>query len=340
MIREFFSINPLSQFMDQINSLSELTHYRRLSLLGPGGLSRDQARSIAVRTIHPSQVGRICPAETGEGQNAGLVSSLSSAANIDGFGILRSPYLRVYNRKVSKVPLYLTAHQDEISVIASPDSAVKYDNFPTVSVQVKFFHVTYDILPDIVEYIGLSSVQNVALGISLAPFLEHNEVTRALMASNMQRQALPLIFPTLPIITASFVSIGAVQSLGYGKIMGIKFLDICVKDFSNNLVTYTLTCTHRLNQGTNLHQRVIVTVSEKIGPGQTIADSFYTERGEVSLGQNILVAYMPWDGYNFEDAVLISEQLVIDNSYTSMHIENFICYVKYTELGLEEPCTA
>ena len=343
-IREFFGSNPLSQFMDQTNPLAELTHKRRLSVLGPGGITRDRA-GFAVRDIHPSQYGRICPIETPEGPNAGLIGSLSTYGRVNSYGFIETPFYKVKNGKVlqNSYPIYLDATSEDKYHLAAGDIEVDSEgNILNKNVPVRYRQDLINIRVAEVDYIAVSPIQVVSLATSLIPFLEHDDANRALMGSNMQRQSVPLLYPEAPLIGTGLEGQTArdsgmtVLSSNYGKVVQINDGKIIIVDKRYNLFNYSLTKYQRSNQDTCINQRPVVAVNEKVATGQIIADGASTEGGELSVGQNIIIAYMPWEGYNYEDAFVISERLIFDNLYTSLHIEKFEIEIRQTKLGMEE----
>jgi DNA-directed RNA polymerase subunit beta len=330
-IREFFGSSQLSQYLDQTNPLSSLTHRRRVSGLGPGGLNRDHI-SFSVRDIHPSHYGRICPIETPEGQNVGLIASLTTCARVTKLGFLETPFWRVINGKVLKTgnPIYLTAEVEDLYKIAPADIPTNKDNYlikPSISVRYKQDFM--DVMPSEVDFIAISTIQVVSVAASLIPFFEHDDANRALMGSNMQRQSVPLIFPQKPIVGTGLenqIAIDSGMTLNAresGIVSLVTANKIVIKDTNNQNVIYKLQKYLRSNQQTCINQRPIVWKGEKIKSGQILTDGPAITSSELALGQNILVAYMPWQGYNFEDAILISERLVYDNIFTSIHIERY-----------------
>jgi len=343
-IREFFGSNPLSQFMDQTNPLAELTHKRRLSVLGPGGITRDRA-GFAVRDIHPSQYGRICPIETPEGPNAGLIGSLSTYGRVNSYGFIETPFYKVERGKVlrNSYPVYLDATTEDKYHLAAgdveinPDGIIQNKNLP-----VRYRQDLLSVFYTEVDYIAVSPLQVVSLATSLIPFLEHDDANRALMGSNMQRQSVPLLYPESPLIGTGLEGQTArdsgmtMLSSNCGKVIQINDGKIFIKDKKSNIFIYSLTKYQRSNQDTCINQRPLVTINEKVTTGQIIADGASTESGELSVGQNILIAYMPWEGYNYEDAFVISERLLYDDLYTSLHIEKFEIEIRQTKLGMEE----
>jgi len=343
-IREFFGSNPLSQFMDQTNPLAELTHKRRISVLGPGGITRDRA-GFLIRDIHPSQYGRICPIETPEGPNAGLIGSLTTYTRVNSFGFLETPFYKVQNGIVYKnsFPIYLDALTEDRFRLAAGDVKIDTQN----KILSKFVPVRYQrelitINSEDVDFIAISPIQVVSLATSLIPFLEHNDANRALMGSNMQRQSVPLLYAESPLVGTGLEGQTArdsgmvILSLTSGKVVWIKDNLISIKDRENNNLVYYLNKYQRSNQDTCLNQKILVSLNEKVSKGQVIADGTSTEGGELAVGQNILIAYMPWEGYNYEDAFVISERLIYDDLYTSIHIEKFEIEARQTKLGPEE----
>ena len=343
-IREFFGSNPLSQFMDQTNPLAELTHKRRLSVLGPGGITRDRA-GFAVRDIHPSQYGRICPIETPEGPNAGLIGSLSTYGRVNSYGFIETPFYKVEEGKVlqNSYPVYLDATAEDKYRLAAGDLEVDSKGIiKNRTVPVRYHQELVSVASTSVDYIAVSPIQVVSLATALIPFLEHDDANRALMGSNMQRQSVPLLYPEAPLIGTGLEGQTArdsgmtVLSANYGKVIRINDGKIVVKDKNHNIFRYSLTKYQRSNQDTCINQRPFVAINEKICMGQIIADGASTEGGELSVGQNIIIAYMPWEGYNYEDAFVVSERLLYDDLYTSLHVEKFEIEIRQTKLGMEE----
>ena len=343
-IREFFGSNPLSQFMDQTNPLAELTHKRRLSVLGPGGITRDRA-GFAVRDIHPSQYGRICPIETPEGPNAGLIGSLSTYGRVNSYGFIETPFYKVQEGKVFQrsYPVYLDATEEDNYRLAAGDLEIDATGFiKNKTVPVRYRQDLVNVVSTSVDYIAVSPVQVVSLATALIPFLEHDDANRALMGSNMQRQSVPLLYPEAPLVGTGLESQTArdsgmtVLSVGYGKVIKINDGKIVIKDKKNTTFIYNLTKYQRSNQDTCINQRPFVSVNEKVTTGQIIGDGASTEGGELSVGQNIIIAYMPWEGYNYEDAFVVSERLLYDDLFTSLHIEKFEIEIRQTKLGMEE----
>ena len=343
-IREFFGSNPLSQFMDQTNPLAELTHKRRLSVLGPGGIARDRA-GFAVRDIHPSQYGRICPVETPEGPNAGLIGSLATYGQVNSYGFIETPFYRVEQGQVlnKSLPIYLDAINEDKFHLAPGDLAMDSDGF----LQSKFIPVRYKqefitVPLEKVDYIAVSPIQVVSLATSMIPFLEHDDANRALMGSNMQRQSVPLLYSEAPLVGTGLEGQTArdsgmvVLSLTNGKVKAFSEGNIYVNDYKGNDIVYYLMKYQRSNQDTCINQKPLVHIKEKICVGQVIADGASTEGGELAVGQNILIAYMPWEGYNYEDAFVINERLIYDDIHTSIHVEKFEIEARQTKLGAEE----
>lgn len=330
-IREFFGSSQLSQYLDQTNPLSSLTHRRRISGLGPGGFDRDRI-SFAVRDIHPSHYGRICPIETPEGQNVGLIASLTTCARVNKLGFLETPFWRVINGKVIKTgnPIYLTADIEDLYKIAPADIATTNGNYLIKNViPVRYKQDFVNVTPSEVDFIAISTIQVVSVAASLIPFFEHDDANRALMGSNMQRQSVPLIFPQKPIVGTGLenqIAVDSGMTLNAqiaGIVSSVTANKIITKDKKGKKVIYKLQKYLRSNQQTCINHRPIVWKGEKIKSGQILTDGPAITSSELSLGQNVLVAYMPWQGYNFEDAILISERLVYDDIFTSIHIERY-----------------
>jgi len=343
-IREFFGSSQLSQFMDQTNPLAELTHKRRVSALGPGGLSRDRA-GFAVRDIHPSHYGRICPIETPEGPNAGLIGVLATHARINSYGFIETPFYKVFEGKIvlETNATYLTADQEDDFRIAPGDIAVDSEGFLRKdSIPVRYRQEFTTAFTDQIDYKAVSPIQVISIATSLIPFLEHDDANRALMGSNMQRQAVPLLYPESPLIGTGLEAQAArdsgmvTVSVSSGKVTYVSADRICIVDLDGKEILYYLQKYQRSNQDTCVNQRPLVWLGENVISGQVIADGAATEGGELALGQNILVAYLPWEGYNYEDAFLISERLVYNDVYTSVHIEKYEIEARQTKLGSEE----
>jgi DNA-directed RNA polymerase subunit beta len=330
-VREFFGSSQLSQYLDQTNPLSSLTHRRRISGLGPGGFDRDRI-SFAVRDIHPSHYGRICPIETPEGQNVGLIASLTTCARVNKSGFLETPFWRVLNGKVIKTgnPIYLTANIEDFYKIAPADIATNKENYLIKNlIPVRYKQDFINVTPSEVDFIAISPIQVVSVAASLIPFFEHDDANRALMGSNMQRQSVPLIFPQKPIVGTGLENQIAIDSgmtlisQTDGIINSVTANKIVIKTTQGKKLTYQLQKYLRSNQQTCINHRPIVWKGESVKSGQILTDGSAITSSELSLGQNILVGYMPWQGYNFEDAILISERLVYDDIFTSIHIERY-----------------
>ncbi len=363
VVRDFFGRSQLSQFMDQINPLSELTHKRRLSALGPGGLNRDRA-GFEVRDVHPSHYGRICPIETPEGPNIGLINSMSCYARINEFGFIETPYRVITKGKVSKKIEYLTADQEESYLIAQANNRIDEKGvFENAQITVRHLGEFIEVEPEQAAYMDVSAKQLVSVAASLIPFLEHDDANRALMGSNMQRQGVPLLISESPyvgtgmeakvakdsrsvvvaegngVIAAATAEIIIVSSDGELPCSEAQFLTNPLKlksDKANGLYVYPLRKFMRSNAGTCINQKPIVLKGQKVKAGEVLADGPNTEHGELALGRNVLVAFMPWNGYNFEDAIVISERIVKEDVYTSIHIDEFDIGARDTKLGPEE----
>ncbi len=342
-IKEFFGTSQLSQFMDQNNPLAGLTHKRRLSALGPGGLSRERA-GVEVRDVHPSHYGRMCPIETPEGPNIGLIGSLASFARINAFGFIETPYRRVTGGKVSETIDYLTASEEDDFIVAQANAPLKADGHfadPRVLARKKGGEV--DLIPvEDIGYMDVSPRQMVSVATSLIPFLEHDDANRALMGANMQRQAVPLLRSESPLVGTGMEGYAAIDA---GDVLTADKAGV-VASVSADVVTiqldeggtqdYYLRKFDRSNQGTSYNQRVIVNSGDRIEAGEVIADGPATENGELALGKNLLVAFMPWEGHNFEDAIILSQNLVKDDVLSSIHIEEYEVDARDTKLGKEE----
>ncbi len=336
-IRDFFGRSQLSQFMDQTNPLSELTHKRRLSALGPGGLSRERA-GFEVRDVHPSHYGRVCPIETPEGPNIGLIASLSTFARVNEVGFLETPYRKVVKGRVSEKIDYLSADIEDQFVIAQASAPVdKQGHFQSDRISCRAKGEFAFKTPTEIDYMDVSPKQLVSVAASLIPFLEHDDANRALMGSNMQRQAVPLLFPASPIVGTGMEgrvardSGACLISKTKGTVTHVSADEVIVDDFSYKLKKF-----ERSNAGTCINQRPLVSLGQKVKQGDILADGFATEKGELALGQNVTVAFMPWRGYNFEDAIILSDRLHKDDVYTSVHIEEFDVEARDTKLGNEE----
>ncbi|MEX2323131.1 MAG: DNA-directed RNA polymerase subunit beta [Acidimicrobiia bacterium] len=341
-IKEFFGTSQLSQFMDQPNPLAGLTHRRRLSALGPGGLSRERA-GFEVRDVHSSHYGRMCPIETPEGPNIGLIGSLASYAKVNRFGFIETPYRRVVDGKVTKQIDYLTASEEERFVIAQANAELKQDStFKSKRVLVRRLGGEVDyVTAKQVDYMDVSPKQVVSVATSLIPFLEHDDANRALMGSNMQRQAVPLLRAEAPLVGTGVEgrvardSGEALIATEDGEVAEVTGRRITVK-VGNKRVDYPLRKFVRSNQGTSINQKPLVREGDKVKAGDVIADGPSTEKGELALGKNLLVAFMSWRGHNFEDAIVLSERLVKEDVLTSIHIEKYEIEARDTKLGAEE----
>ncbi len=342
-IKEFFGTSQLSQFMDQTNPLAGLTHKRRLSALGPGGLSRERA-GFEVRDVHPSHYGRMCPIETPEGPNIGLIGSLSTYGRINPFGFVETPYRRVTAGRVTDKIDYLSADEEDKHVIAQANEPISKDGkFQNSSVLVRRKGGEVDsVPPDEVDYMDVSPKQLVSVAAALIPFLEHDDANRALMGANMQRQAVPLLRAEAPLIGTGVEFRAAVDAGDVvlaedgGVVEDVSADDILIKERSGDIRTYRLLKFQRSNQGTCITQKPVVNIGDKVARGQVIADGPSTEAGELALGKNLTVAFMPWEGHNYEDAIIISERLVKDDVLTSIHIEEHEVDARDTKLGAEE----
>jgi DNA-directed RNA polymerase subunit beta len=348
VVKEFFGSSQLSQFMDQTNPLSEVTHKRRLSALGPGGLTRERA-GFEVRDVHATHYGRICPIETPEGPNIGLIASLSSYARVNQFGFIETPYRKVAEGTVTSDVVYCSALDEEGYYIAQANAPIdEKGKFTSDLVSCRKNGEFVMVHPREVQLMDVSPNQLVSIAASLIPFLEHDDANRALMGSNMQRQAVPLLQSEAPLVGTgverrvaedSGVTVrarrsGTVQSLDATRLV-VK-ADKTSRKEASEVDIYNLVKYRRSNQNTCYNQKPIVRLGQKVQAGETLADGPSTERGELALGQNVLVAFMPWGGYNFEDSILISERLVKNDVFTSIHIEEFECVARDTKLGKEE----
>ncbi len=356
VVRDFFGRSQLSQFMDQTNPLSELTHKRRLSALGPGGLSRDRA-GFEVRDVHPSHYGRICPIETPEGPNIGLISSLSTFARINEFGFIETPYRKVANARVTDEVEYLSGDRDENFYIAQANSEVDAKgNLTGEKVSSRYRGDFLEVEPAQIQYMDVSPKQLVSVAAGLIPFLEHDDANRALMGSNMQRQGVPLLVSESPLVGTGLEARVARDSRAVicaeatGKVASVTATHIIITkdgalpegkkkvkhDPENGVHLYELRKFMRSNASTCINQKPIVVKGQSIKKGDVIADGPNTEKGELALGRNVLVAFMPWNGYNFEDAIMISKRVVKEDIYTSIHIDEFEIGARDTKLGPEE----
>ena len=340
-IKEFFGSSPLSQFMDQTNPLAELTHKRRLSALGPGGLSRDRA-GFEVRDVHYSHYGRMCPIETPEGPNIGLISYLATFAKINKYGFIEAPYRRVVDGKVLDEVVYMTADQEDEFIVAQANEPLDEDGrFVRRKVMARYRDEFHEIDNSKVSFMDVSPKMLVSVATAMIPFLENDDANRALMGSNMQRQAVPLLRTEAPIVGTGMEYKAAVDS---GTVVLCKKDGVVVHvnaDYveiqtADGIDRYNLTKFMRSNQGTCINQKPIVDLGQQVKAGDVIADGPATDHGEISLGKNALIGFMTWEGYNYEDAVLINEKLVRDDVYTSIHIEEFEIEARDTKLGPEE----
>jgi DNA-directed RNA polymerase subunit beta len=347
-VKEFFGSSQLSQFMDQTNPLAELTHKRRLSALGPGGLSRERA-GFEVRDVHHSHYGRMCPIETPEGPNIGLIGSLSTYARVNEFGFMETPYRPVDKERgvVTDQVVYLTADEEDDAVIAQAneplDEAGRFQPIdPLGRVTVRYKHDILAVDPAQVDFMDVSPKQVVSIATALIPFLEHDDANRALMGANMQRQAVPLLRTDAPVVGTGMEGKAArdsgvlVLAEDNGVVESVSADHVMVRYDSGRVESYKLQKFARSNQGTCINQRPIVHAGDRVSAGAVLADGPSTDRGELALGRNVLVAFMPWEGYNYEDAILISERLVKDDVFTSIHIEEYECDARDTKLGPEE----
>ncbi len=355
VINAFFGTNQLSQFMDQTNPLAEMTHKRRMSALGPGGLTRERA-GFEVRDVHYTHYGRLCPIETPEGPNIGLISSLTIFARVNRYGFLETPYRKVVKGKVTDEVEYLTAEQEDQFTIAQANAPItEQGKFLNERVKSRLKGEFPIVTPDNIQYMDVAPAQIVSAAAALIPFLEHDDANRALMGSNMQRQAVPLLRPEAPLVGTGMEKKVATDSKAViiaeenGTIDYVDATRITVNYDINphsiealttfvdkKSVTYKLTKFHGTNQETSVNQRPVVKQGQKISKGDVLADGTSTDQGELALGRNVLVAFMPWRGYNFEDAIIISERVVSEDIYTSIHIEEFELQVRETKRGEEE----
>ncbi len=352
VIRDFFARSQLSQFMDQINPLAEVTHKRRLSALGPGGLNRERA-GFEVRDVHPSHYGRICPIETPEGPNIGLINSLSTYARVNEFGFIETPYRVVKDGRVSDKIEYLTADQEEAKVIAQANAEIDNKNYFVGKVTVRKDGEFLEVPAGEVDFMDVSPKQVISIAAGMIPFLEHDDANRALMGANMQRQGVPLLQAEAPFVgtgieervarDSKIVVVaeesGIVASVDAKRIVVTKDGSLprhAKHDPKNHVFVYELRKFMRSNAGTCFNQKPIVSQGQKVKSGQIIADGPSTDHGEMALGRNVLVAFMPWNGYNFEDAILISEKVLREDIFTSIHIQEFEVTARDTKLGPEE----
>ena len=343
-IREFFGSSQLSQFMDQTNPLSELTHKRRVSALGPGGLSRERA-GFEVRDVHYTHYGRLCPIESPEGPNIGLISALSSFAIINEYGFVETPYRKIdpETHRITDTIEYMSADVEDEFIIAQATEPINENGeFINKKIKVRYLDDVSEVPPEKVDYIDVSPKQLVSVGAAMIPFLEHDDAHRALMGANMQRQAVPLLIPDSPIVGTG-IEYRAAKDSGImiiaksdGVIEKVTGNEIILKTEKGNKETYKLQKFKRTNGGTCINQRPIVVRGEKVKAGDVIADGPSTQNGEMALGKNVIIAFTTWEGYNYEDAILINERLVKEDVYTSIHIEEYDCECRDTKLGPEE----
>ncbi|WP_431245490.1 DNA-directed RNA polymerase subunit beta [Leifsonia xyli] len=342
-IKEFFGTSQLSQFMDQNNPLAGLTHKRRLSALGPGGLSRERA-GVEVRDVHPSHYGRMCPIETPEGPNIGLIGSLASFARINSFGFIETPYRKVVEGRVTDQIDYLTASEEDDFVVAQANAPLDANgHFVEERVLARQKGGEVDLIPaDEIGYMDVSPRQMVSVGTSLIPFLEHDDANRALMGANMQRQAVPLLRSESPVVGTGMEGYAAIDAGDVvtaeksGVVSEVSADAVTVMADDGTYQTYYLRKFDRSNQGTSYNHRVVVDEGDRIEQGEVVADGPATENGELALGKNLLVAFMPWEGHNFEDAIILSQNLVKDDTLSSIHIEEYEVDARDTKLGKEE----
>ena len=343
-IREFFGSSQLSQFMDQTNPLSELTHKRRISALGPGGLTRERA-GFEVRDIHHTHYGRLCPVESPEGPNIGLISALSCFATINEYGFIETPYRRVDRKtgKITDIIDYMSADEEDKHIIAQASEPLDEEGrFVNNRIKVRYKEEITEVDKELVDYVDVSPRQLVSVAAAMIPFVEHDDVKRSLMGSNMQRQAVPLLTVETPIVGTGIEYRAAkdsgitVTAKNEGVVEKVTADEVIVRNKKNSLDKYKLRKFKRTNGGTCINQRPVVAKGEIVKAGDILADGPSTKNGEMALGKNVLIAYTTWEGYNYEDAVLISERLVKEDVYTSIHIEEYDCECRDTKLGPEE----
>ena len=341
-VKEFFGSSQLSQFMDQTNPLAELTHKRRLSALGPGGLSRERA-GFDVRDVHHSHYGRMCPIETPEGPNIGLIGSLCTYARINDYGFIETPYRRVINGKVTDTIEYLTADVEDLYIVAQANEQLEEDGtFISKRISARYRDDILIVPADQIDYMDVSPKQLVSIATALIPFLEHDDAARALMGSNMQRQAVPLLRPQAPRVGTGMEYKAAVDSGVVIRAKNSGYVEwssadlIKVRRDDGELDTYKVLKFARSNQGTCINQKTLVISGQRVERGDVIADGPSTDKGELALGRNVLIAFMPWEGYNYEDAILMSEKIVREDVFTSIHIEEYESEARDTKLGPEE----
>ena len=343
-IKEFFKTSQLSQYMDQINPLAELTHKRRISVFGPNGLKRDHISTV-IRDIHPSQYGRLCPIETPEGQNAGLITSVSMLGRISALGWIETPYFLLKNKQIQseKKPLFLNPEQESSTQIAFADIPITSAN----KVKPEYLSIKEDYSFGVknandVNFVTTSPLQIISLATALIPFVEHDDANRALMGSNMQRQAVPLLYPQKPLIGTGLEPVAildsgmVIKNYCEGQVINSSSRLIKVEDFANQTITYYLRKYYRSNQETCINQRPVVWPGEKVFAGQIIADGPSTNDGELALGRNLTIGYMPWEGYNYEDAIVLNERIIYEDCLTSIHIEEHETHLSYSISGSEK----
>jgi DNA-directed RNA polymerase subunit beta len=343
-VKDFFATSQLSQFMDQTNPLADITHKRRLSALGPGGLTRERA-SFEVRDVHATHYGRICPIETPEGPNIGLINSLATYARVNDYGFIETPYRRVVNGGVTDEINYLSA-MEEVDFAIAPSMNLDNENQNKLDLVSCRKNGEYIMLsPDKIDYVDVSTKQIISVATTLIPFLENDDANRALMGANMQRQAVPLLFPDAPLVGTGMESViaadsgAAVRSLKDGIVKFVDASKIVIESSENEAQTievYNLSKYARTNQDTCINQKPTVEINQKVMSGQIISDGHSISKGEIALGKNVRVAFMPWNGYNFEDSIIISEKLLIEDTFTSIHIEELEVVARDTRLGPEE----
>ncbi|MEM1082454.1 MAG: DNA-directed RNA polymerase subunit beta, partial [Pseudomonadota bacterium] len=348
-IKEFFGSSQLSQFMDQNNPLSEITHKRRVSALGPGGLTRERA-GFEVRDVHPTHYGRLCPIETPEGPNIGLINSLAVYSRTNHYGFLETPYSKVVKGKVTGEVTYLSAIEEGEYVIAQANAELdKNRKFTNELVPCRHQGEFTLKTPEEIEFIDVSPRQIVSVAAAMVPFLEHDDANRALMGSNMQRQAVPTLRADKPLVGTGLERVvatdsgvttvalrgGVVDQVDAGRIV-VRANEDEVGDDDPGVDIYNLVKYQRSNQNTCMNQRPLVKVGDVVQARDVLADGPSTDLGELALGQNMLIAFMPWNGYNFEDSILISERVVQEDRFTSIHIEELTCVARDTKLGSEE----
>src|SRR4051812_7758172 len=350
VIKEFFGSSQLSQFMDQTNPLSEVTHKRRLSALGPGGLTRERA-GFEVRDVHPTHYGRICPIETPEGPNIGLIASLSTYARVNEFGFVETPYRKIEGGTLTQETAFYSALEEEKHIIAQANAPFdKKGHFTDELVSVRRGGEFVVAKPEDVNLMDVSPNQLVSVAASLIPFLENDDANRALMGSNMQRQAVPLLRTQAPLVGTGIEAIvardsgvtcvarrdGTIEAVDASRIVVKAEVPAAFSDVASEVDIYNLLKYQRSNQNTCLNQKPIVKRGDRVKKGDVIADGPATETGELALGANVVVAFMPWQGYNFEDSILLCENLLKEDVFTSIHIEEFECIARDTKLGKEE----